>query len=126
MIRISDQRIVRGETHRLRLTVRDQDRQPVDLTGATIYARVRAVVPGYPVSYVAPAIQLVSPTGIEIAAQTGDTLGQATITFAPADTGALSPGEYAWDAWVVTAGGDRHAVVAPSRFTVIDRVTAIT
>lgn len=126
MIRISPQRIVRGETHRLRLTVRDQDRQPVDLTGATLHAQVRPVVEGYLVSYRPPVIQLSSPSaGITLAAQTGNTLGQATATFSATETALLAAGEYAWDAWVVTAGGDRHAVVAPSRLTVIDRVTAL-
>ena len=124
-MRVSHQRVVRGETLRLRLTVRDQDGQPVDLTGATLYATVRAVVGGHSLSYLPPVIELSTASGIAVSTQAGDTLGQAVVTFSSTQTGARAPGNYAWDAWVVLPSGDRHAVVAPSRFTVLERGTAI-
>lgn len=120
-IRTSDQRFVRGETIGLRCTVRDQDGQLVNLTGATAYARVR------PDPKAAPVISKSSPsTGIAIATQTGATRGQFTISIAAADTASLPVGDYVWDAWVVLATGERFAVVATSRLTLVLETTSLT
>lgn len=125
MTRNADIRFVRGETCRVRLTVRDQDGQPVDLTGAALYVTVRPVVAGRSISASPAVIELASPADITIAAQAGGTLGQATATFAAAATATRAPGAYVWDAWVVLGSGDRHAVVEPSRLTLIERSTTI-
>ena len=116
-----DLRKVRGSTIALRLTVKDQDGQAVDLTGATAHLRVR------PDPKAAPVITKSSPaSGIVLASpQTGATKGQCTATIGPADTAALEPGDYVWDAWIVTAGGDRHAVVSPSKLTLLREVSTI-
>jgi hypothetical protein len=121
MIKTKDLRKVRGVTIALTFTVKDEDGQAVDLTGATAYLRVR------PDLKAAPVIQLSSPaTGIAIAApQTGATKGQFTATVPPADTAALEPGDYVWDAWIVEASGARHAVTAPSKLTLLHEVSTI-
>ena len=79
MIKTHDLRKVRGATIALTLTVKDEDGQAVDLTGATAYLRVRTDPKA------APVIQLSSPaTGIVIApVQTGATKGQCTATVTP-------------------------------------------
>lgn len=120
-IRTSDHRMTRGETFGLRVTVTDQDGQLVDLTGATAYARVR------PDPKAAPVISKSSPsTGIALAAQSGATLGQYTITIAVSDTASLPVGDYVWDTWVVLASGTRHAVIATSRLTIVQETTTLT
>ncbi len=121
MVKTYDLRKVRGTTISLTFTVKDEDGQAVDITGATAYLRVR---PDYKS---APVIQLSSPaSGIGIAApQTGATKGQFTATATPAQTAALEPGDYVWDAWIVTAAAARHAVVAPSKLTLLREVSTI-
>jgi hypothetical protein len=60
---------------------------------------------------------------IEISAQSGDTLGQATIKFIAGDTEALSPGGlYFWDVHVQLADGRREPVIDRSRATIKDRL----
>lgn len=121
MVRTHELRKVRGATISLTFTVKDEDGQAVDITGATAYLRVR------PDPKAAPVIQLSSPaTGIVIAAlQTGATKGQYTATVTPAQTSSLEPGDYVWDSWLVTAGAERHAVVAPSKLTLLREVSTI-
>ena len=120
MIKTKDIRAVRGTTLRLTFTVRDERGSTVDLTGATAHLRVR------PDMKAAPVIQLSSPaTGIAISTQTGATRGQYVATIAHSDTADLSPGDYAWDSWIVTDDGDRFAVVAPSTLTLLAEVTTL-
>jgi hypothetical protein len=112
---------VRGETIGLTFTVKDEDGQAVDISGATAYLRVR------PDPKAAPVIQLSSPsTGIELATpQTGSTKGQFTAAITPDQTASLEPGDYVWDAWIVEASGERHAVVGPSKLTLVREVSTI-
>lgn len=116
-------RVVRGATVTIGpIEVRDHLAQLVDLTGATIYVTVRAPLAA------AAAIAKVSSaggSGIAIATQAGTTLGQFTVTFQSSETRSLSPGEFAWDAWAVIAGGARLVVVDPSRFQLVREVSAI-
>lgn len=120
MIATRDIRMVRGTTLRLTFTVKDETGKVVDLTGATAHLRVR------PDLKAAPVITKSSPaTGIVISTQTGTTKGQFVATVPHGDTAALPVGDYAWDAWIVTAAGDRFAVVAPSRLTLLPEVTTL-
>ena len=119
-IKTKDLRMVRGTTLRLTFTVKDERGVAVDLTGATAHVRVR------PDLKAAPVITKSSPaSGVVISTQTGSTLGQYVATVAPSDTASLQPGDYAWDSWVVTATGDRFAVVAPSTLTLLQEVTTL-
>lgn len=120
MIKTKDIRAVRGTTLRLTFTVRDEHGAVVDLTGATAHLRVR------PDLKAAAIITKSSPaSGVVISTQTGATKGQYVATVLHSDTSALTPGDYAWDSWIVTAGGDRFAVVAPSTLTLLQEVTTL-
>jgi hypothetical protein len=120
MIKTHDLRKVRGTTISLTFTVKDEDGQVADLTGATAYLRVR------PDAKAAPVIQKQSPsTGITISTQTGATKDQFVATLDPADTAALEQGDYLWDAWIVTAAAARHAVIAPSKLSLLREVSTI-
>ena len=115
-----DDRMVRGATWRVTLTIKDERGARVSLAGATVYLRVRPDVKAPPV------IQLSSPsTGIAISTQAGSTLGQVVATIAPAATIDLATGDYLWDAWVVDAALDHWPVVAPSKLTIIPEVTTL-
>lgn len=119
MIKTYDLRKVRGTTIRLKLTVKDEAGQKVDLTGATVHLRVRTDLKA------AALISKSSPsTGITISNQTTNK-GECVATLAPGDTAALQPGDYVWDSWVVEADGDRFAVIAPSKLTLIQEVTTL-
>ena len=121
MIATKDLRMVRGQTLRLAVTVKDHNQARVSLTGATIHLRVR------PDPKAAPVITLSSPaTGITIAAdQVGTTKGDCTATIAPSLTASLPVGDYVYDLWIVDAAADRFPVVAPSRLTILPEVTTI-
>jgi hypothetical protein len=120
MIKTHNIRAVRGTTIRLTCMVRNEDGAQVDLTGATVHLRVR------PDLKAAAIIQKSSPaSGIVLSTQTGATKGQYVATILHSDTAALATGDYAWDSWVVTAGGDRFAVVAPSTLTLLAEVTTL-
>jgi hypothetical protein len=119
-IKTKDIRAVRGTTLRLTFTVRDERGAVVDLTGATAHLRVR------PDMKAAAVITKSSPaSGVVISTQTGATKGQYVATILHSDTASLSPGDYAWDSWVGTSGGDRFAVVAPSTLTLLAEVTTL-
>ncbi len=119
-IKTFDDRMVRGQTWRATLTVKDERGARVDLTGATAYLRVRPDVKA------AAAVAKSSPSGgIAISTQAGSTLGQFIATISPSDTAALAAGDYLWDAWIVDAAGDRWPVVAPSKLTIIPEVTTL-
>jgi len=121
MVKTHDLRKVRGTTISLTFTVKDEDGQAVDITGATAHLRVR------PDPKAAPVIQKSSPaSGITIASpQTGASKGRFSAVIAPTDTASLEPGDYVWDAWLITVGGERHAVVAPSRLSLLREVSTI-
>lgn len=121
MLKTHDLRKVRGTTISLTFTVKDEDGNAVDISGGTVHLRVR------PDPKAATVIQKSSPaTGITIASpQTGSLKGKYTATLVPADTAALEPGDYVWDSWLITAAGERHAVVAPSKLSLLREVSTI-
>lgn len=81
----------RGQTYSFTEIVRDDDGQPVDLTGASVHFAMRANVKSPQV------VQLTSesPTpdgwraGVVIHEQTGSDVGRYTVTLIPADTQSL-------------------------------------
>lgn len=119
MITTKDLRMVRGQTLPLRCTVKNAMGARVDLTGATAHLSVRTDLKA------APIIHKFSPgTGIVLAAQTGDTLGQFTATLDVTDTLTLVPGDYFYDIWIVDASTARFPVVATSRLAIQAEVTS--
>jgi hypothetical protein len=120
VIKTKELRKVRGTTIKLTITVRDQDGALVDLTGATAHLRVRTDLKSTAI------IQKSSPaSGIVLSAQSGATLGQFVATISHSDTAALEPGDYHWDSWIVTAAGERYAVIGPSKLTLLHEVTTL-
>lgn len=105
--------IYKGQSKNLRLFVLDKKtRQPVDLTGASIYLTVK--------SKVASADVILRKTSADILEINIDQplAGQALIYFTPVDTLNLECRGYVFDVWVVLNTGARHLVVTPSEFIV--------
>lgn len=97
-------RLVRGEDARLLVTVEDDLTERVDLTGGTLRAGFATTAGA------ALAIDKSTPTGIELLAQTGDTLGQAEVVLLPADTSELAPGRYVGEVLLTLGTGERYVV----------------
>lgn len=109
---------VRGQTLPLVFTCRDYKGQLVNLTGAACYLTVRTDE----LAAVA-VVALTTGSGIVLADQTGAQMGQFTATIPPTATLPLEVGDYVWDAWVVTAAGDKFPVIATSIFTLLHEIT---
>ena len=121
-LKTKDIRRVRGETIKLRFTVRDADGALVNLTGYTVYFRVR------PDPKAAPTISLASTdfgNPIVIQAQSGLTLGVYDVTVSHALSAALAVGDHVFDSWIVSPAGEYFAVVAPSRLSILQEVTTL-
>lgn len=107
--------VYRGDAAPLRLTVTDDEDEPLRLTGATIEVQVKAALGDADPPVIAKAIG----TGVTILTQSGDTLGQADIDItggAGGDTD-KAPALYWLDVVVVLAGVRGH-VIAPREFTI--------
>ena len=118
MITTKDLRMVRGQTYPLLFTVKSALGARVDLTGATVHFSVRTDLKAQPI------IHKLSPgTGAVVLPQTGDTLGQFTVSLAGSDTSSLVPGDYYYDAWIVDASSARYPVVATSRLAIQQEVS---
>lgn len=111
--------LLRGVTKTLRLTIQDEDGDPVDLTAATIYFTVKRKIGDE-----LPLFQKIStsPTQAEITDAKG---GVAKIYIYPGDTQGRDPGEYVFDIWLVTGTGKQFAVVPPSIFEIEAAVTEL-
>jgi hypothetical protein len=112
-------RVNRSESLEWTLTVTDDADAPVDLTGSQIELEVKvARGDGDPAK-----IRKIIGAGVTLLAQTGDTLGMATIVIDSSDTEdktAMPAGIY-WLDVVRIAGGKRKYVIPPLRF-VLDEV----
>jgi hypothetical protein len=106
-----------GESVAELVQVYDENRDPADLTGATLTATVVRELGGDPIITKSSTV----PTQILILAPANE--GQAKIFFVPADTATLAPGDYIYDVWVTLIGGEEINVVPPSRFTVLQGAT---
>lgn len=94
----------------------EETRSRADLTGATVLFAVQNST-GTRVIEKTSAV----PAQIEIAAdQTAGsaTRGTATLKFVGADTSALAPGKYSYDAWAIMADGRVDNIVDKSPFHV--------
>lgn len=98
--------MTRGQTFTFTETVRDEDHQRVDLTNARVHLAVRTDMKSPPVIKLTSEDPLPSGwrTGVVLETQSGETLGDYTATFIPADTedlvalGADDP--YFYEIWV--------------------------
>lgn len=112
--------IVQGSSKTLELCVVDEDGNPVDLTGATIYFCVAQCDGADPVIEKSSAVL----TEIEILDQVTYT-GKARIYLDPADTATLDPGDYLFDVWVELASGKRYPVISRGTLTIINSICQI-
>ena len=110
--------VIRGASKTLELTVKDEEGEVADLTGATIYFSVkkRALDEFY----------LIQKSSLDIAEIEipNPTDGVAHIFLLPADTRGLDVRKYTYDIWVIL-GGERSVVIVPSVFEVLAGVTVI-
>lgn len=123
MSHLQDKALFRGTSKTYRLTVVDADEARVDLTGATVYFRVKLKLED-----ASPVIQKASttPAQITLLDQTvAATKGQADIFISPSDTSGLASGSYRYDVWVQLASGKRYAVVEPAPFVINRAITEL-
>lgn len=96
--------ITRGDDSSRIITIVDADGDPLDLTGCTIRFTAKRRRSDAQAEAV---ISKVTPTQIAINAQTGDTLGTATLTIDAADTASLEAMriDLAYDVQLTTVAG---------------------
>lgn len=112
-----DLRIIRGQTKTYRVVVTDENGDLVDLTGSTLYFRVKKLIAD--ATYV---IDKDSDTAGEIdflLPQSGnDNKGRADVKLVHNDTKSLDPGVYTYDVWIELVSGELHPVVKPANFII--------
>jgi len=100
--------LVRGESARYLVTITDEDGVPVDLTGATIYWRVKAMATDADPALIAKSSADVAE--IAILDQTDDELlGKLELYLVPADTASLTPGSFVFELRAVLADSTNQA-----------------
>ena len=111
--------VIRGSSKAFEITVTDDQDEPVDLTGATMYFTVKRDI-----SEPLPTVRKSSadPTQILIAAPR---TGVAKLFLVPGDTHGKSIGGYVFDVWVILVDGRRIPVIPPSQFEVEQGVTVV-
>ena len=112
MLAISGTKIIltRGDSAALTVILKDEAGTQIDLvTGDTVYFTVKTS-PGVEAKVFQKTITVF-------------TSGQANIPIVPADTAALSFGNYKYDIQYSRADGFTRTIVAPSTFVVAEEVT---
>ena len=112
--------VYRGTSKTLVLKVKDKNKEPVNLTGATVYFSVKRDERDTG----NPLIQKMSSDSAQIEIP-NPTDGIAKIYLQPADTQNFDITKYRFDVWMVSAVGKRFVVVRPSVFNVEATVTKI-
>ena len=98
-----------GEDGSIIVSVVDPAGNAIDLTGFTAKLGVR-LFPFDAAPLIVKSGTIATPAN-----------GQISFALAGADTAALSPDGYRWDAWITqTAGGARHQVVPASSFELLE------
>jgi hypothetical protein len=111
-----DKQIYKGQSATFRITITDEDGERYDLTGATLYFRVKVSVTTADPALITKVSS--TPAQITILAQSGDTVGQAEIYLLPADTTALTAINYVYDVWILKATGEKEPVVPVSALVI--------
>lgn len=120
-IQRQDLYVIRGVNKTLRVTVSDEDGDEVNLTGATVYFRVKLTIDA-----ASALIDKDSGTPSEITILDQSTYpGVAEIYLVPADTSGLTITPHVYDVWVQLATGKRYAVVEPAKFYLERAVTEL-
>lgn len=118
--------VVRGANKTLLMTVRDSNKQPVDLTGAKVWFTVKNRIEDVAACISKKNLLAGGVDGqiLVLLPQTGAQKGQAKIFLVPADTAGMDPDESYWcDAWVQLATGEKYQVVSNRPFKVESAVT---
>lgn len=118
--------VTRGETKTLTFVARDDDKQPIDITGAKVWFNVKNRIED-----VAPVISKKNVTagGVDkqvliTLVQTGATKGQLKVFLTPPDTAGLDSTEFYWcDCWIELTTGERRQVLPNSEFKINPAVT---
>lgn len=109
--------IIRGTTKTLQVSVANPDGTATNLTGAKLVLTVKGAL-----YEDLPLIQKLTTDATQ-AVITKPREGLVDFFFEPRDTQGLTPRDYIFDVWLLTATGERYAVVAPTPFTVLPGVT---
>lgn len=114
-------RMIRGTSKTFTLAVKDEEGNPVNLTGArVIFSVKKTICEDYCL------LQKDSAHGVSEVDITEPKAGLAEIYLTPGDTQTWGTGEYVFDVWVVLVSGKRYAVVPPSILEIEAGVTVIT
>jgi hypothetical protein len=113
--------VYKGEDKNYTLTIVDENGDRVDITGFAIEFEVKPKAGDPDPASIAKSVG----SGIVLKPQTGDTLGQATISLDPADTSGLAALVYKYDVVAVDGGGERHVVIPPSTFDLREVVNVV-
>jgi len=116
--------VVRGSDRTFRLLVTDNDGNPVDLTGATLYFTVKDGLSATAITILTKT----SASSAQIAIQNQlvpATKGMALIYLVPTDTATQAPGQYYYDAWLKTVDGKKVDLLPPSTFEIRAAVTTV-
>lgn len=121
-------KVTRGESKTFLMTVRDSNKQPVDLTGGKVWFTVKNRVEdvGAIISKKNLAAGGVDGQILITLPQTLAAIGQAQIFLDPADTAGLDPEASYWcDAWVQLTSGKRYQVLSNRPFKIDPAVTTV-
>ncbi len=113
--------IIRGSSKTLVLTVKDKNKELVDLTDSKVLFTIKRNIEDS-----VGAVRKTTDVAAEaiLLPQSGSTLGQAHIFLSPSDTSGLEPArDYVYDVWVELPSGKRHAVILPSQLDLRRSVT---
>ena len=118
--------VVRGESKTFLITVRDEQRNLIDLTGALAWFTVKNRVED--VSSVISKRNLAAG-GVDgqiliTLPQTGVSLGQMQVFLTPPDSAELDPGAAFWcDSWIQLTSGNRYQILSNQPFAVLPAIT---
>jgi hypothetical protein len=118
--------VTRGESKTFLVTVRDSQRNLIDLTSASVWFTVknRLEDPGATIAKKNVTAGGVDGQILVSLPQVGAVVGQFKIFIVPADTTGIDPeAALVCDAWVQVASGQRYQVISNRQFKILPAVT---
>lgn len=117
--------IIRGASKTFQLIVRNENSEPVDLTGAEVYFTVKKMVSDQnPLIFKKSDDPLEAEVLDQVANNAADK-GKANIYLVPDDTANVAVGKYVYDCWVKLASGKQYPVIRETTFEVKWNVSVI-
>lgn len=112
-----DLRLIRGQTKTYRVVVTDINGDALDLTGTTLYFRVKAALTD--TAYVIDKDSgVVGEIDFLLPQSDAEKTGRADVKLVHNDSKALTPGVYLYDVWIMLTSGDLHPVVKPANIII--------